>query len=167
MSWNFSDFSETVQSVRTLSRGSRKIAYCPETFQSVQKLSKVSGNLPDTPETFQSVQKLWKRFGKHFIMSVNLKCSETFKKMYILNFYVPTQKNSGLQKLSIKQCLNACKVFLTLSPPSNLPAVHRLPPAPALPPEQVWEWSGWRAGTGTAGRPGDQHTSNKPHLSSF
>ena len=45
--------------------------------------------------TFQSVQKLF------------------LKIQYFIKFLVPTQKLSGLQKLSIKQCLKACDVFLT------------------------------------------------------
>ena len=40
------------------------------------------------------------------------RCPETFN--CLSSFFVPTQKNSELQKLSIKQCLISCEVLLTL-----------------------------------------------------
>ena len=94
---NFAECPQTFQSIWKLSRGS-------ETFHSAQKLSRVSNFFFKCLEIFQGVQKL-------------SRVSRNFQKVAILVtfFYNHMQKLSGLQKLFIKQCLNAWEVFLTLS----------------------------------------------------
>ena len=76
---------------------SRNFPECAETFQRVCNFFKV-------PKTFQGVQKLSRVSA---IFQKKLQLAITF-------LYFTTQKHSRLQKLSIKRCLNAWEVFLTL-----------------------------------------------------
>ena len=82
----------------------------PEAFHSARKLSRVFRNNP-VPNFSSS--NVWKFFRVPRSFSG---CPETFKKIAIFSHisYDQLQKKIGLQKLSIKQCLNTWEVFLTL-----------------------------------------------------
>ena len=87
-----------------------KIPKCLEIFQIVWKKTRVSQDFPEGPETFHSVQKNFRvprKFSRVF---------QLFKKKQILVsfFMFPLKKFPDYKTLSIKQCLNAWEVFLTL-----------------------------------------------------
>ena len=91
LSGSFPKCPETFQIPETFQRF-RKV------FQSVRKLSRVSINFPGN----QEISEVSRNFPER-----NLKK----KSLYL---YITTQKHSRLQKLSLKKCVNACKVCLTL-----------------------------------------------------
>ena len=106
----FGNFQQTFKSAQKLFMNFPK---CPETFQSY-------GNFPEDLETFLSFSKFSRVF-RNFLTTFQsvLKLSSlsgNFLKKSSFNhlFSVCLQKLSGLQKLCIKQCLNASEVFLTL-----------------------------------------------------
>ena len=136
VSEHFPESPESLYTVRKLYRLYNNFAKCPETFQRFQRLSRVSENFQEVRETFQSVCKLSRVSGKFSRVYINFpECPETFqifvtfsmiKKIFrvcrkfpdchfflfnfifLSNFYVPTQKLSGLQKLSIQRFFWLC-----------------------------------------------------------
>ena len=87
---SFPEFPKTFQSDRKLSKIYEKNSEYPEFFQSVWQFSRLPRNLPGCPKSLLSAQKLLVPF-----------------------FIFHRQKLSGLQNISLKQCLSASDVFLT------------------------------------------------------
>ena len=114
VSGNFPDCSQTFKSAQKLQEFFWNFPVCSETFYSVHnlyaKFSNLSRKFPERTEIFQIFQSAQNFPGRPETSMSNCK----FKKKIVICchiFYVPTQKLSGLLKLSIKQCLNAREVF--------------------------------------------------------